>query len=1463
MQRIRTGSGGLGHVGRTASAFLLLALALASTLATLSPNMPEESRAFAASSEKTSVESVNMERYWGSGEHSEKHLLKVGGEWVYCMQGGKTFLDGMEVTGRDPVKSGKLTQKCVTDLALAYEYVWVHDLYRKPSGKKLQTKLERYAAAQVLMWHILLKYGEDDGPSHSGIRIAGEDITGDVDESRNNKDAFEWIADNRDEFIGYCTYYTASGSQDSALGFKTEPKLGAISMVKHSANDAFTDGNACYSLKGAEYGVFKSSSDAQSHNRSKASKTFTTDGSGRWESDEEFAQGTYYVAETQPSPGYKLDDQVYKVEVKPGKTVAVNGSAGVAETPLDSPFEVLLAKWDADLNRAVFQGGATLEGAEFTVNYYAGHYAASDLPKPKRSWVVRTDESGLVDFRNAAKHKVSGSDFFKNSSGQITMPLGTVSVVESKAPRGYNLGDPETFVFQVIQDASSATGASQRPVNYSGNITESNTPIVSDTVQRGDYRLVKEVPVELSEEEPQAQKRILVEGVEFQIINDNDGVVVSPETGEEVDYGNVVCTIRTDDNGLATTKGADANGWSIPEGWTAALAYGTYRVHEVVPDEVKSKFSEEYGYELLPVDDWKIVISAEGQYDGAPLVNNHIPQSPLKVVKVDAETKERIPAPMRFQLYDENGELVAYTSRYPEKTTIDTWVANDRGEATLPMLLEEGSYTLQEVEAPEGYVLNGDPVPFSVDEYRTWDDPIEVVIEDMPIKGVIEIEKADMDTGAAIAGAQYVIVAASDIVTPDGTKRMEAGETAALVTTDEHGHAASPELYLGPYTVYEAKSPSGFALDRDEHTVTILSEGQDVPVVTVGIDLEDAPTTLRIVKVDSVTEELLPSAKFRIWGDGGVAGQDGAEVQQEGEDATSGGGGDNGFDQDTSGTNAEEDEQQDLEDDGATQDAGATDGAEPNEAQAEGGASQDGDSAGDEPGFDIEVTADETGIAELPYLVAGTYHVVETEPPSGHYIPEPSEQFDVVVDDQGLIGLVGGGVSDVLELKVSNPPCEIGTTANVGGFKRAHVSDKVEIVDTVKYKGCKVGETYTVAGTLHKASYDDAGSKVDAGCVMGSDGSPLTVEVEFTAQAVEGSVDVVFRFDASGLEGAEVVAFEEMRHGKELFAVHADIEDAEQTVYFEPELKTTLIDKKTGNHTSRVTKKNKLVDTVSYRGLRVGQSYDLVGTLVNSSTGEALRKKDGSEVTAKKSFTCEKSDGEIDMTFSLDSRKLAGTSAVAYETLYADGEIVAVHADLSDAAQTVTFPSAKTSAKDAADGDKVVLPAEKARVIDTVTYTGLTPGQEYEIEGELHAVKFGKHGKREDGGVLKDNDGKAVTATKTFKPKKSRGTVEVEFSFDARKLDGAGAVAFEEVKHIVKKGKSVKVASHADIEDADQYVKFGEEDRGITPVRATASDGLPKTGDDLFRLAGIVMGLGIVALGAAIAAYMRFRRTLL
>ena len=530
---------------------------------------------------------------------------------------------------------------------------------------------------------------------------------------------------------------------------------------------------------------------------------------------------------------------------------------------------------DATTEKAQPQGDSVLAGAEFTVEYYKGIYSTVDEARapgsPERIWVLATDDEGRAHLNSNSK--VSGDAFYYASDGTTpVIPLGTVLVTETKAPCGYNLNDgrgnaPETHLAKVESDNDRIEAVS----TY-------NSPVAKDAVKRGDYRLVKEVPVSIYSEGvgdmPQDVKRVLVSGVEFQLINDSANPVTSPETGEGVASGGVVCTITTDGNGLATTKdsNADANGWAKPEGWNAALAYGTYSVHEVIPADVAAKFKAEYGKALLPVDDFKTTISNEGQYDPPVLVSNKIPQTPLKVVKADAETGKRIPLAASFELYDADGDLVTYTLHYPDEGgVVSAWTTNERGELTLPMVLGEGCYFLKEVAAPEGYVLDSEPAAFTVSaDYRGWDNPIILIFEDVPQKGTITVSKTDSETGSHVDGSTYIVKAEGDVSTPDGTLRYADGQTLATLTTDADGRAASEPLYLGTYTVYEAKAKDGYALDVAEKSVALTHQGQEVSVFDKQIDVADAPTELQIVKVSSIDGEApIEGATFRIWSDSG------------------------------------------------------------------------------------------------------------------------------------------------------------------------------------------------------------------------------------------------------------------------------------------------------------------------------------------------------------------------------------------------------------------------------------------------------------------------------------------------------------------------------------------------------------------------------------------------------------------
>lgn len=1134
------------------------------------------------------------------------------------------------------------------------------------------------------------------------------------------------------------------GSTQIILSFEYTP-FGEIALEKHSALPEVSGGNPCYSLEGAVYDVYSDS------DLTFKVGSITTDekGAGRLG---ELVPGTYWVKESAPAKGYALDEAVYEVEVRPDATSWVNGAQGVADYPKSDPIGMLVMKVDVTTGESAPQGSASLEGAEFTVRFYEGQYpsaeAAENSGAPARTWVFATDSDGFADYADA--YKVAGPALFHMSNGDPTLPLGTVVIQETKAPQGYNLddgagGEPKAFCIQITD--SGAVGEA---------VYTYNTPKAPDAVKRGDFRLVKEIPIEVEDESGivQEAERVLLPGIQFQLINSSDNAIVSPETGEKAGPGEVVCTITTDENGLASTRGGLAvNGWDIPQGWTGALAYGTYTVHEVIPDSVAEAFKAEYGHDIIPVPDWKVTISEEGQYDAPVLVNNHIPQTPLKVIKVDAETGKQIPIPCSFQLVDSDGNLVTYESHYPDTHIMDTWTTNARGEVTLPMLLEQGTYTLIEVQAPEGYVkaLEGKTVTIGA-VYNDWDDPVTVEFPDMPQKGTISVVKHDSATGEPVSDSVYVVKAASDIVTGDGTVRAHAGDIVATIETGEDGRATTGELYLGTYTVYEAKAKDGYALDVAEKTVTLSYQGQDVAVFDEVLEVEDVPTELKVRKVDALDpDKPVAGAVFRLWNDGGT--------------------------------------------------------------------------------YDEELVTGEDGMIDVSYLAHGTYHLQEVAAPEGYVINDVDEEgnaivHDLTVNDQGMFELADGTMSAVFEVTIENMPKTMGTTATdvESGAHEGQAREDLTIVDVVAYTGCIPGTEYTVEGILMDAetgepALDDAGNEI-------------TAQTTFVPEDFTGSVEMTFAFSGVDLAGRTLVAFETMTcEGKE-YMVHADIEDKGQTVGI-VDIATMATNPETGDATGIASEELELIDTVEYTGLTPGNAYTMTGHIADPETGELLMDAEGNAYVQETVFTPEASEGTIEVAFAIDARELAGRTTVFTEMLSdAEGNIIAVHDDLEDADQSIYFPNIRTSAVDGADGDKNLVAGESAVIIDTVTYENLIPGKEYVVSGVLMDKATGE--------PLKDAQGNGISASAAFIPEQPDGEVEVAFEFDATGLEGKTAVVFES---LVKDG--IEVAVHADIADEAQTVAI------VEPEEGAPGKGYPKTGAAATAVAAGAGGIALAAYGLA------------
>ncbi|HJI65172.1 MAG TPA: SpaA isopeptide-forming pilin-related protein [Ruminococcus bromii] len=339
---------------------------------------------------------------------------------------------------------------------------------------------------------------------------------------------------------------------------------------------------------------------------------------------------------------------------------------------------------------------------------------------------------------------------------------------------------------------------------------------VTEQVMKGNIAIIKHT------DDGETKIETPENGAEFEVYLKSSG---SFEKADKDERDTIVC----DENGFAQTKD---------------MPYGVYTVHQTKGWE---------GRELMK--DFDVFISQDGQ-TYRYLINNANFESYIKVVKVDAETGKTIPyAGAGFQIYDPAGNKVSMTFTYPTPTTIDTFYTDADGQLVTPEKLDYGKgYSLVEVQAPYGYVLDSTHVSFDVtEENSTQEGGITLIKVDKPNmaqKGTISVEKTgevffgvnvsgeeDKDViyqpvykVKGLAGAVYEITADEDVITPDGTLRYHKGDVVDTVTTNEDGKAKSKELYLGKYTVVETKAPNGMVINKEKHSVELTYAGQDVAV---------------------------------------------------------------------------------------------------------------------------------------------------------------------------------------------------------------------------------------------------------------------------------------------------------------------------------------------------------------------------------------------------------------------------------------------------------------------------------------------------------------------------------------------------------------------------------------------------------------------------------------------------------
>ena len=379
----------------------------------------------------------------------------------------------------------------------------------------------------------------------------------------------------------------------------------------------------------------------------------------------------------------------------------------------------------------------------------------------------------------------------------------------------------------------------------------------------------------------------------------------------------------------------------------------------------------------------------------------------------------------------------------------------------------------------------------------------------------------------------------------------------------------------------------------------------------------------------------------------------------------------------------------------------------------------------------------------------------------------------------------------------------IGTTATIDGEKTAVPAEQITITDTVEYSGLTVGQEYKLVGVLMDKETGEP-------LLVGEE--QVTSEATFTPAEPNGTVDVLFTFDATELEGTSVVVFETLFQGETEISSHEDMEDEGQTIIFteQPSIGTTAtVD---GQHTAEPTGKITIVDVVAYSSLTPGKTYTISGVLMDKATNQPLL-VDDAKVTAEVEFTPEEPSGTVELTYTLDASTLAGTTIVVFETLYSDGVEIAAHADINDENQTVeiTEPEKPTLGTTATvDGQHTADPTGEITIVDVVEFTGLIPGETYTVSGVLMDKATGEP-------LLVD--GAEVTAEVEFTPESADGTVELTYTLDASALAGTTIVVFETLY-----SDGVEIAAHADINDDNQTVTINP--KGGLLIQKTSEDGV-------------------------------------
>ncbi|MDD6964336.1 MAG: VaFE repeat-containing surface-anchored protein [Firmicutes bacterium] len=1169
-----------------------------------------------------------------------------------------------------------------------------------------------------------------------------------------------------------CAFATIS------IVYPSAPKNGYLKIHKSSENPEVTDKNSCYKFEGIRYGIF--TDEACVNNL----VVLSLDANG-YSQPYELPEGTYYVREAGATPGsgYQTNGTVYTVNVTAETTADAPVICETTDVPLNDPLGIQINKINSDGTTT-----ADLSGAEYTITYYPKQYTSveeikADPDVKPTVWVIQTlkaangnyramlDDAHIVPNSNSA-----GAVFGKNHTGTYVIPLGTITVEETKAPAGFTKdgavvssaktdatisGTNNVYLFQLVDENSAVYLKSGNALSTSLDDETAVTLTYAERQINGSPKMEKH-DFELNKKA--AMGGTSFEGISFEIYCLDESVIIGNDTYTK---GQTITTVTSDAEGNIDV------GMQFPVGHYAVREKAANNYYTMTTDQIHYFDVVEYQGEA--------VIQYESDTNAVTFMDRVV-RGDLSFVKKNSDTDEALAyIPFRitnnttgethYILTDANGNFTSATgkttntnandavlSQYGDKdvipqSAVDS-LAKDAGlwfgmgsEETMTSANDSygafvyGTYTITELKTEATRSMKMYTSTFTIDT--------DGKVLDL---GTVNNVPMGIKTTLVDVNGEHFTEPISSITLTDHVayKNLDTDKTYTLTGT----------LY-----VKEGDALTELMTETVDFTP---SEKDGIQDVTFTFD-----ASALVGKSVVAFEELSVNGEFCA---------EHKDKDDENQTVTFPG------IQTTARDNVTEDHVSNATDSITIVDTVAYTGLKKGDTYTVTGTLMDaetGEAALDDDGNVITTSKEFTapfadGSIDITFTFAGVSLSGKTFV-AFEQIDHDGKKYAVHADinDKG---------QTVYIPKIHTKALDANT-----GLNQVLADSNATVVDTVTYTHLLPGKTYVMKGVL----------MTSAGNALMVNGNTITASTEFVPTTPDGTVDVIFTFDASVVAPKTVVAFETLTYKKIQIAVHADIEDKDQTVYI-PKVRTTAIADDTKDHVTEAKKEVTIVDTVFYEGLEVDKEYTVKGVLINKATGKVIT-VNGKEVTAESTFTVKAQKGTVDVTFKFDGSALEDTMIVVFETLYTEGKEVGIHAEIGDEAQTVYLPKIRTHAKDGITKIDHTEALPKATIIDTVIYSSLLPGKEYTITGTLMNKVTGE-------AVL--IDGKKVTASTIFTAEKAEGNVDIVFEFDASAIAGTTVVAFESMEY-----KGIEVAVHADIEDEKQTVYIPD-----VHTTATATD---------------------------------------